>query len=252
MIYIILPVYNEEKNITRVFAGIRSVLGKKPHKIIAVNDGSWDASLTILQRIKKTDTVVSTGVNMNVGAVFSSGIATMLETAKDTDIAVIMESDGTSSLELLPSLIDEITIRKHDISIASRYQKGGGYKRFPFLRRVFSWGANRAMKKYFPIPNVSDYTIFYRAYKVSVIRKAVQAYGIFGLIQSRGFVANAELLVKLSLFTSKISEIPFIYDYGQKKGSSKIGVIRTIAEYFLVVTYLFEIVRKTKRFTVSK
>jgi len=107
------------------------------------------------------------------------------------------------------------------------------------------------MKKYFPIPGVSDYTIFYRAYRIGIIRKAVRAYGMFGLIQSRGFVANAEFLVKLSLFTTRISEIPFTYDYGQKKGSSKIGVIRTIAEYFLVVTYLSEIVRKTKRFTAS-
>jgi glycosyltransferase involved in cell wall biosynthesis len=252
MIYIVLPVYNEEKNIARVFAGIRSVLKNCSHTIIAVNDGSRDKSLSIIHANKKTDVVLTTGVNMNVGAVFSAGIAKTLELAKDSDTLVIMESDGTSDLSILKDLTDGIIKKKQDVMIASRYQKGGEYRRFPFLRRVFSWGANRAMKRYFPIAHVYDYTIFYRSYRIGIIRKAVKAYGIFGLIQSRGFVANAELLVKLSLFTDRISEIPFIYDYGQKKGSSKIGVLRTIAEYILVVTYLSEIVKKTKRFTERK
>jgi glycosyltransferase involved in cell wall biosynthesis len=252
MIYIVLPVYNEEKNIARVFSGIRNVLKEKPHTIIAVNDGSRDKSLAIIHAIRKTDVVITTAVNMNVGAVFSAGIAKALSMAKDSDVLVIMESDGTSSLDILTTLTGGITKKKQDVVIASRYQEGGGYRRFPLARRIFSWGANRAMKHYFPIAGVYDYTIFYRAYRVGIIRAAVKAYGMFGLIQSRGFVANAELLVKLSLFSQKISEIPFVYDYGKKKGSSKIGVVRTIAEYVLVVTYLSEIVRKTKRFMVYR
>jgi len=112
------------------------------------------------------------------------------------------------------------------------------------VRRIFSYAANFLMQKFFPIKGIFDYTIFFRAYRVGIIRKAVEHFGRFGLIQSLGFVANAELLIKLSFFTGRITEVPFIYDYGLKKGSSKIGVARTINEYFTVISYLKSVRRR--------
>ena len=56
-------------------------------------------------------------------------------------------------------------------------------------------------------------------------------------------VANAELLIKLSPL---VAEIPFVYDYGVKRGASKINVMRTINEYFVLVAYLRRLTRKFK------
>jgi dolichol-phosphate mannosyltransferase len=244
MIYIVLPVYNEENNISRVIGDIRNTLKKEKYQIVAVNDGSYDKSLEILGKLKKSDLhIESYQTNMNVGAVFSTGIAYVLNHAKSEDLMVIMESDGTSACDVLIKLITQIRNDKSDVVIASRYQKGGSYRNFPILRRVFSFFASHLMRYYFPINNVFDYTIFFRIYRVSIIKLALSHFGMYGLIQSLGFVANAELLIKLSFFTDKISEIPFIYDYGKKKGASKIGIIRTINEYFTVVTYL-QLIRK--------
>jgi hypothetical protein len=167
-----------------------------------------------------------------------------LEIAQDDDILIIMESDRTSDINVVEEMVKKISQEKQDIVIASRYQRGGSYKRFPILRRFFSFGASFLMRHYFPIRDVYDYTIFFRAYRTGVIRRAVQYFGIFGLIQSKGFVANTELLIKLSLFTKKIVEIPFVYDYAQKKGASKIHVIRTINEYFVLINYMSRIFKK--------
>jgi dolichol-phosphate mannosyltransferase len=243
MIYVILPIFNEAENITRVVGEIQNILKKIPHKIIAVNDGSRDRSLVILKKLTKPNLMIETyQTNMNVGTVFSTGISRVLTEAKPGDVMIIMESDNTSSVSLIPIMIEKI--KNNDIVIASRYQPGGEYRNFPLLRRVFSFAASYLMQYYFPIIGVRDYTIFFRAYRVGVIQKAVSHFGMFGLIQSLGFVANAELLIKLSFFTNKITEVPFIYDYGKKKGKSKIGVIRTINEYFTVINYLKEVKKR--------
>jgi dolichol-phosphate mannosyltransferase len=238
MIYIILPVFNEAENIAAVIKTIRASLKGEVLKIVAVNDGSRDNSLRILSGLKGKDLAIESSIiNMNVGAVFSNGISRVLKEAKADDILIIMESDGTSSADLLYKLVTNIR-KGIDVVIASRYQPQGAYRNFPILRTIFSRSANALLNRYFPITGVHDYTIFYRAYRVGIIQKAVTYFGLFGLIQSQGFTANAELLVKLSFFTQKISEIPFVYDYGRKKGKSKIGVVRTINEYFSTITYL--------------
>jgi dolichol-phosphate mannosyltransferase len=244
MIYIILPIYNESKNIAQVIKTIRASLKHVEIKIVAVNDGSSDNSLRILTGFKGNDLAIESSViNMNVGAVFSSGISRVLEEASADDVMIIMESDGTSSPDLLNTLVTNIK-NGADIVIASRYQPAGAYRNFPLLRTIFSWTANMLLYRYFPIAGVRDYTIFYRAYRIGIIQKAVIYFGLFGLIQSQGFTANAELLVKLSFLTKKISEIPFVYDYGRKKGKSKIGVFRTMVEYISTITYLKQIENK--------
>ena len=50
------------------------------------------------------------------------------------------------------------------------------------------------------------------------------------IIRSKDFAANAELLVKASLLDARINEIPYRYDYGNKKGKSKLPIFSTFVE----------------------
>ena len=252
MLYIILPIYNEAKIIQNVIDELRMYLKKQKYQIVAVDDGSTDGSTAILKKNVNSDfTYTGYSVNMNIGSVFATGIDKVLETAKDTDILIIMESDQTSSVDVIGRLVKKIE-NGADTVIASRYLSGGGYGNFPIMRRIFSVGANALMKYYFPIDGVQDYTIFFRAYRVGILRNARELFGKFGIIQSKGFVANAELLVKISFITHKIVEIPFIYDYGKKTGKSKITIPKTINEYFVVITYLKAIHQKIEQRGLSK
>lgn len=247
MIYFLLPVFNEEANIASVISGLRAGQFNGDIKIVAVNDGSTDRTDAILKGLSGPDLIVlGTRVNMNIGAVFSAGITSIAAQAQAGDVLVILESDQTSAIDLIPSMLDEIRHKGKDIVIASRYLRGGGYKNFPWARLVFSHLANRMMRHYFPIPHVLDYTIFFRAYRISSLRAALPYFGDSGLIQTHGFVANAELLIKLSLLAPQVAEIPFVYDYGVKRGASKINVLRTINEYFVLVAYLRRLIRKVR------
>ena len=246
-LYFLLPIYNEEANIASVISGLRAGQFGDEIKIVAVNDGSTDRTAEILNALSGSDLIVlGTHVNMNVGAVFSSGIKYIVSKAQDGDLLVILESDQTSAIDLVPVMLDEIRFKGKDIVVASRYVAGGGYRNFPVTRLIFSHLANRLMQYVFPIPNVLDYTIFFRAYRISSLRAALPYFGDSGLIQTHGFVANAELLIKLSLLSPLVAEIPFVYDYGVKRGASKINVLRTINEYFVLVAYLRRLTRKFK------
>ncbi len=246
-LYFLLPIYNEEANIASVISGLRAGQFGDEIKIVAVNDGSADRTAAILNALSGSDLIVlGTYVNMNVGAVFSSGIKYIVSKAQDGDLLVILESDQTSAIDLVPVMLDEIRFKGKDIVVASRYLVGGGYRNFPVARLIFSHVANRLMQYVFPIPNVLDYTIFFRAYRISSLRAALPYFGDSGLIQTHGFVANAELLIKLSLLSPLVAEIPFVYDYGVKRGASKINVLRTINEYFVLVAYLRRLTRKFK------
>ena len=250
MLHLVIPIYNEEENIKGLLQSLRSKFQGMDYRIVAVNDGSIDQSASILQELKDEDlTILSTKINMNVGAAFSAGI---LNSAKystdDDDILLLLEGDQTSSLDVIFDLVQEIMKNGMDIVIASRYAEGGGFKNFPFYRKILSQNASRFMRFWLhPSDKITDYSIFFRAYRMGVLKKAIDFFGPFGLIQSRGFVGNAELLVKLSMLTDRISEVPFVYDYGKKEGKSKIRIFRTIIEYFLVISYLRSISKKLKR-----
>lgn len=249
MIYFVLPIYNEENNIQRLILDLRKLMQSKECKIIAVNDGSSDSSLEILYSLRDENLIIESSlINMNIGAVFSTAIQRVLSESKDNnDIMIILESDKTSDISLVDKLLTEIKEKGKDVVIASRYQKGGGYKNFPLHRYVFSWCANFFLRKLFPINSgVRDYTIFLRAYRVDVFRPLIEYFSPFGIIQTQGFIANSELLIKISLFTKRISEVPFVYDYGRKIGKSKMNILRTINEYFVFAFYMKEITRKMK------
>ncbi len=248
MLYILLPVFNEEDHIQQLLDNIDAVLPDTPHKIIVVNDGSTDRTVEIVNGLRRANVVLlSHNINQSIGAVYSTGLNHALKEALDEDILVLMESDLTSPAEMINTLKDEIISNDKDLAIASRYSSLGGYKNFPLMRTVFSRGANFLMRFFFPIPGVRDYTIFLRGYRIRLLREVFNFFGPTNTLQTRGFVSNAELLVKCSLFTSRISEKPFTYNYGLKQNPSKLRALKTMLEYFVFIFYMRDVIQKVGR-----
>jgi dolichol-phosphate mannosyltransferase len=236
VIRIILPVYNEAKNIRKC---IKEIASNTPgsYKIYAINDGSKDNSLEILHKLRYTYpvTVINHKVNKGIAEAFKSGISSVLKEGKIRDIVIIMESDCTSDPTLLKKLINKIKTG-YDIAIASRYIDGGGYMRFPLRRLILSRSANTIFRALYQSKGVADYTIFYRAYSYKVLKKASEKFDK-RLITTKYFAANAELLVKLLTITDKATEIPFVYDYGKKKGKSGLNVKKNLNQYLRFIVY---------------
>lgn len=238
MIYIIVPAYNEEQNIARLLSSIDEVLSseKYAYRIIIVNDGSRDGTQGAAKELSYRYPIhlINHSSNKGIGAVFTTGLSAACSMAReDEDIIILIEADCTNEPPVLSKMISKIK-EGYDIVIGSRYRAGGGYIGFPPFRYILSIGANTMLRFLFPVKGVRDYTIFFRAYKAGLIKKAFLLYGE-EFITSATFVANAEVLLKLGKLSQRISEVPMIYNYSLKKGKSGMKIISTIKEYFIFI-----------------
>ncbi len=231
MIYLLIPAYNEAKNLPHVVGEIAAVLTSRPYEIVIVNDGSSDATAQLVPPLaaRYPLRLLTHPHNQGVAASFRTGINDVAPRAQPTDAVIIMEGDGTSTATLLPTLADKIAAGA-DVVIASRYQPGGAYRRFPLKRLVLSRGANFVFRWLFPIPHVRDYSIFYRAYRAKTLQAALATYGD-RFITVETFFANIEILLHLIPFAPNIEEIPLVYDYGKKQGKSGMKIGKNLRSY---------------------
>jgi dolichol-phosphate mannosyltransferase len=93
----------------------------------------------------------------------------------------------------------------------------------PAFRRVTALGAAALFKVIHPVHGMWDYTCGYRAYRVSLLKRAAARYGD-KLIAERGFACMVELLLKLNTLGARFAEIPLRLRYDQKPTASKMGV----------------------------
>lgn len=233
--YFILQIFNEEPAIPSVLASISSC-DLPPHyerRILAVNDASTDGSLAALQKATQFYPVEILNYETNQGLPksFRGAFEYLKPYLEDDDIVFLMEADGTSDIACIPLLTKEIE-KGADVSIASRHAPGSASPGFPFYRRWGSAAVNLFLRIMWNVPHVKDYTIFYRAYRGSILRKYLADFPPF--VARKSFAVNGEVLLQLSRFTSRFAEVPFIYNYGLKKGKSKMKLFQTLWEYLRI------------------
>lgn len=231
-VYFVLPIYNEEAALPTLL----KQLADEPlppgvgRTIVAVNDGSVDRSGEILTSLSQQYPIkiITHQPNRGIPDTFKSAFEFVAQTVNDDDVVIVMESDCTSDPKLIPKLVERIAAGS-DIVIASRHAHGGAYVRFPLFRTVGSTVVNMALRVALHIPKVEDYTIFYRAYRGSIIKRGF-AGGVTWKAK-KSFAVNGEVLLLLSTFHPKIEEVPLHYDYGLKTSPSSMPLIATLVEY---------------------
>jgi glycosyltransferase involved in cell wall biosynthesis len=120
-IIIIIPVYNEEKNIEAVINGISSqVMGAD---IVVINDGSNDRTREILQQLKvKT---ITHPFNLGYGAALQTGFKYAL--LNDYDFAVQIDGDGQHEPADINNLLQVVFSQEADVALGSRFLSGKSY-----------------------------------------------------------------------------------------------------------------------------
>jgi len=230
-VFIVIPAYNEQDNIVKLLTDIKNLQLAGSKKIIVVDDGSTDTTQALAERfLSELDLqIIVHPKNLGVPQTFYDGLYAASHEASPEDVIVIIEGDNTSDLQLIPRMVDEIA-QGTDIVIASRHVRGGAYKNFSLYRKYGSFAINIILKIFFHIKGVSDYTIFYRAYSAKVIQDAFQKYED-KFITTKSFAANLEILLKAGEFAKNCKEVALVYDYGLKKGKSKMKITKALLEY---------------------
>src|SRR3989344_3059072 len=231
-VYFVLMVLNEEESVAGV---VRSIMGATlpPHlerRILAVNDGSTDGTSRILAELGRTYPVqtISFKTRQGMPLSFRAAFEFLLPHLQDEDIVFTLEADGTNDIACVPHMVEAIR-KGADVVIASRYAPGAVSLGFPWWRL---WGSNVInffLRLLWNVPNVTDCSVLYRAYRGSTLRDYITSLPPFRARKS--FAVIAEILLQIAKHTSKFAEVPLRYDYNLKKGPSKMKLLQTLWEY---------------------
>lgn len=126
---IVVPCYNEEKNIEKFFTQISYVLKDIDFNIIFVNDGSSDNTLNEIKKLKDVS-FISFSRNFGKEAAIYAGLS-----KATADYVILMDVD----LQDPPSLIPEMMkyVDEYDIVATRRVTRAGEPKIRSFFARLF-------------------------------------------------------------------------------------------------------------------
>jgi glycosyltransferase involved in cell wall biosynthesis len=221
---IIIPMFNEAENAEHTLARVEGALAsfQGDYEIIAVNDGSTDNTLEVLQGIaslNKRIKVVSYPRNIGRGMALRRGFQESngkLVVSIDADLSY----DPDYILELIKTLGADPDV---DFVLASPYMPGGGVKNVPFLRLWISKLGNKILR--FAMPNrIYTSTGIFRAYRKKVLDSLE--------MESDGKEIHLEILSKAMALGFRVKEIPAILT-SRKRGKSKFKFKKTATSHLI-------------------
>lgn len=233
---IVIPAYNEEKDLPVMLASVMdSPLRKQIKKIIVVDDGSTDRTASVARRFTNRAPVVVIRYtpNQGPGYAFRKGLTAALDTAHDDDVIVTMESDSTSDLSILPSMLEKIQ-EGASVSVASYFAHGGGFTDTPWWRMFVSTVGNFLVRNLCGIRGIHTFSSFYRAYRPAALRRLQKRTNNL-FFEERGFACMVEMLARLARQGERLSEVSMILVSSKRQGVSKMRQIPTILGYFRVM-----------------
>ncbi len=113
---IVIPAYNEEKNIEGVIEDVKEVMPAA--EILVVDDGSSDQTTLVSQKTKKA-TVVTLPYNLGIGGAVQTGFR--YAQRYDYDTVVRLDGDGQHPAKGIIKVIEPILKGEADLVIGSRF-----------------------------------------------------------------------------------------------------------------------------------
>jgi glycosyltransferase involved in cell wall biosynthesis len=208
IISVLIPVFNEEENISPLYEKLTSVLNRigKDYEVIFIDDGSYDDTLSLLRPICKKDPrikFISFSRNFGQTSALSAGID--LSKGK---IIIPMDGDLQNDPEDIPALLQKI---EEGYDVVSGWRKD---RKDPFLkRRLPSIIANKIIS-FIGGVRLHDYGCTLKAYRRDIL-KNIRLYG-----EMHRFIP-----IYAKWVGARVSEIP-VHHFPREFGSSKYGVNR--------------------------
>jgi len=224
-ISIILPTYNEKKNIEILIPQIENILLKKRYdfEIIVVDDSSPDGTAQTAEEMNKRYRNVRVIVKKKkegIGAALREGY-----NAAKNDLIISMDSDLSFDYNDILRLIEKIN-EGNDLVVGSRHGANENYERTKFniyVKWFISKFGNK-MNKILSGVNIKDFTANFRA-----IRKDVWKH-IKTKENTNSILLEMIILTKVKGY--KITEIPVKFK-DRIHGESKISLAREAPKFVL-------------------
>jgi glycosyltransferase involved in cell wall biosynthesis len=205
---VVLPIYNESKNIPILFESLEQVLEKLDYEIIAVNDGSQDDSWEQLQKKAMNNPkirIINFATNFGQTAALNAGIK-----SATGDVIVLIDSDLENDPTDIPRFLDKID-EGYDVVSGWRQERWKGEW---LKRKLPSIVANKIISKISGV-FLHDFGCTLKAYRSEIV-KSIVLYG-----DMHRFIP-----VYVSWHGGRVAEIPVNYRT-RIHGKSNYGFSRT-------------------------
>ena len=164
MVSLVIPVYNEERNLTQLMDRIRPVMASmgRPYEVVFVDDGSRDRSLEILEGFARSSEVRVVELTRNYGqhAAILAGFSIVRG-----DIVVTLDADLQNPPEEIPRLI--ATMEEGGFDVVGSIRRG---RKDSFFRIIPSKIVNMVARKITGV-QMTDWGCMLRAYRRAVVER---------------------------------------------------------------------------------
>jgi undecaprenyl-phosphate 4-deoxy-4-formamido-L-arabinose transferase len=194
MISLVIPVYNEEVNLSHLLERLRSVMQKmgKSYEIIFVDDGSRDNTLSILKSFLIYPDVRVVELTRNYGqhAAIFSGFSVVRG-----DIVITLDADLQNPPEEIPNLVKVMEEGDYDVvGTIRKERKDSSFRTFP--SRMINMIARKITKV-----NMSDWGCMLRAYRRNIVERMVNCHEHSTFIPALA-----------TYFSKKVTEIEVVHE----------------------------------------
>lgn len=226
---IIIPARNEEGSVAETLSRIRTVLAREAirHEIIVVDDGSSDATASLVREIAEKDGAIRLVANPGphgYGLAVRAGLAVYTG-----DAAVVMMADGSDDPEELPRYYAKLQ-EGYDCVFGSRFIEGSRVIDYPPHKLILNRLANLFIRLLFGL-TYNDTTNAFKCYHRSVIH-AMQP------LISRHFNLTVEMPLKAIVRGCRYAVVPISWT-NRKSGASKLEIKEMGGRYLFIVLYLW-------------
>ncbi|HEX7018179.1 MAG TPA: glycosyltransferase family 2 protein, partial [Patescibacteria group bacterium] len=221
---VIIPTYNEKKNIERTLAAVLEVfdtIRDWKMEVLVVDDTSPDKTYEVVRAWQKKDNRVHLLINPHkagLGGAYLKGMAEAFGALK-ADVVFEFDADLQHDPKRIPALLEKID-QGYDLVLGSRYIKGGSIPQTWGLHRKFlSIVGNLVIMTVLTDFRIRDWTAGYRA----LTKEVYQAVGpeMEGE-RFTGYTFQIGFLHKTVRKGFKVAEVP-IHFADRTEGASKLG-----------------------------
>ncbi len=224
---VIIPTYEEKENIERM---VRSVMDlERNFHLLIVDDGSPDGTPGIVKQLQETYPerlfLEERKGKQGLGTAYIHGFKWGLE--RGYEYLFEMDADFSHDPKDLVRLYDACVKEGADLSIGSRYVKGGKVKNWPMNRILMSYLASLYVRIVLCI-NIKDTTAGFKCYH----RRVLEDIDL-DRIRFIGYAFQIEMKYAAKRRGYQLTEVPITFE-DRKYGSSKMDT-RIFKEAFLGV-----------------
>lgn len=213
---VIIPTYNEKENVERMVRKVFSL--PVAFDLLIVDDGSPDGTADIIKRLQqefgsKLHLIERKG-KLGLGTAYITGFKYAI--THQFDYVFEMDCDFSHNPDDLINLYNACAKDGADLSIGSRYIKGGRVVNWPLDRILMSYFASLYVRMILWI-NIHDTTAGFKCYK----RKVLETINL-DAIKFIGYAFQIEMKYKVKKAGFKIKEVPITFT-DRTAGESKMS-----------------------------